>query len=265
MKNKIFLTRIIFAFVSLAVLFSCSSEKKAVKKERIIPAERLIVKLEANRRKIKTFYGSGKIIVNSPQVNSKFMFTVEFKKPDSLKITAFGPFGIDIAQLLLTNDFFNYYDAVSNVLYQGENNDKIIRKIFRMPIKAGELRNLLLGKVDFSAILHKEPSLYEFKDGDYSFVIDDPEKMFSRFYLINGDDLRLEKFELLKENNTMFNATFSKFKMVGNYSELFPFRIYVENPPNKAKFEIEYNSVKINRKLKNLKLVLPNDVKIKRL
>ncbi len=255
----------VFVLVLIAALFSCSSEEKIVRKKRIIPAERLTVKVEANRRKIKTFRGSGVITVNSKQINSKFNFSVEYIKPDSLKITAFGPFGIDIAQLLLTDEFFNYYDAVANVLYQGKNEEQIIERIFRVPLTQNELKNLMLGKADFSKVLRKNPAEYEFSSGVYSMKFTDETSGVTRFYRIDGKDLALLDFELTNsKNEKLLSASFSKFRKVKNLNEKFPFRIYVESKKNDAVFEIEYHSVKINEKLSDLRLLLPADVTIKK-
>ncbi len=247
-------------------LISCSSEKKIERKKQIIPAERLVVKLEANRRKIKTLYASGVLKVNSPQVNSKFNFTVEYKKPDSLKITAYGPFGIDIAQLLLTEDFFNYYDAVGNVLYQGSNDKRISQRIFRIPLGYDELKNLLMGKADFSAVLRKTPDFYALENGAYVLRFTDAESGTVRRYVVAESDLALESFEISNAGEEkIFTAEYSKFQKVKGYRELFPFRIYVESPKNNAELKIEYHSVKINGELNDLRLLLPSDVTVRKL
>ncbi len=255
--------RSILLFVVTFLMFSCSSEKKIVEQKKIIPAERLIVKLEANRRKIKYFSAQGNVTVNSPQINSKFSFTVDYKKPDSLKLTAFGPFGMDIAALLLTQDFFNYYDAVANVLYQGENKDKIVSKIFKVPVSSNELVNLIIGKADFENVLRKEPEKYELKNGKYFFRFHQGD--LTREFTVSADNFLLENYKIISATKgIIFSVTYSNFKNVKGLRELFPFRIYVESPKNKANFEIKYSKVKINSKLNDLRLLIPGDVKIKK-
>ncbi len=264
MAVKRFVTYGLLSFILLG-LFACSSEKKVTREERIIPAERLIVKLEANRRKIKTFVASGNITVNSPEINTKFNFTIEYKKPDSLKIVAFGPFGLDLASLLLTDDYFYYYDAIGNVLYKGENEKKIIERLFRIPISTNSLKSLMIGRADFSSVLRVRPQEYRLNGSEYEMKFVN-ENGASDFFRIARKDLNLLDFEILSnENGKILSVNYSNFKRVKNYSEYFPFKIYVESPPRKSQFVIEYHSVKINENLNDLRLTLPSDVKIRKL
>ncbi len=265
MKNKNFGLSILLLLFTFG-LISCSSEKEIARKEKVIPAERLVVKLEANRRKIKTFHATGVITVNSPQVNSKFNFSVDYKKPDSLKLTAFGPFGIEIAQLLLTEDFFNYYDALGNTLYQGSNGKQISQKIFRIPLGFNELKNLLLGKADFTAVLRKKPTRYALENGAYVLHFREPESGFERRYVILKNNLSLDNFEIVnKKNEKVFSVVYSKFKKAKGGREPFPYKIRVESQAKNSVLEIEYHTVKINGNINDLRLQLPNDVTIKKL
>ncbi|HMN23458.1 MAG TPA: hypothetical protein PKE38_03105, partial [Ignavibacteriaceae bacterium] len=49
----------------------------------LLPSERLTNKLEANRRKIKNFEGTGTIFVNSAQMDNSATFRIVLQKPDS--------------------------------------------------------------------------------------------------------------------------------------------------------------------------------------
>jgi len=87
------------------MLFNSCAPSKPTEKVRLMSADRLIKRLEANRRKVKTFNGNGSLMINSQSVNAKSSFEVMIKKPDSIKVSFFGPFGIDLAQVLITQNY----------------------------------------------------------------------------------------------------------------------------------------------------------------
>ena len=64
----------------------------------LLPSERLTNKLEANRRKIKSFEGTGTIFVNTPSMDNSATFRKILQKPDSIYLTIMGPFGSELAQ-----------------------------------------------------------------------------------------------------------------------------------------------------------------------
>ena len=105
----------------------------------ILSSERLINKLEVNRRRIKSFEGNGTILVKNSQMNNSASFRVVLQKPDSIYLTIFGPFGIELAQALVTKSNFIFYDALKNTAYEGKVDDEVLRDIFRIDLSFSEL------------------------------------------------------------------------------------------------------------------------------
>ena len=101
---------------------------KPLDEVEILPSERLINKLEANRRKIKNFEGIGILSIESEQYDNSASFRVVMQKPDSIYLTILGPFGIELAQALVTNENYIFYDALENKAYTGEVNEDIFLK-----------------------------------------------------------------------------------------------------------------------------------------
>ena len=139
MKNYV---RIIILFLS-AILLSKCVPSKPVYEEEVLPADRLVKKLEANRRKIKTFEGSGVLNVQSPNLEAKASFEIYLKKPDSLKLVIYGPFGIDLAQALVTDSEFIFHDVIKNVVYKGRSDNNLLKKIFHVDLTFSELIDAL--------------------------------------------------------------------------------------------------------------------------
>src|SRR5512147_1865335 len=102
-----------FALLTLGLLqlsFNGCIPSKPAEEVEILPSERLLKKLEANRRKIKELEGIGSISFKSPDLNTSSSFKVIFQKPDSVYLEIYGPFGIDLAQVLITSNDFSFYD-----------------------------------------------------------------------------------------------------------------------------------------------------------
>ena len=78
---------LVLFFTAALVITSCVPSKPVHDDEKILPADRLIKRLEANRRKIKTFQGTGILNINTPEINAKANFEVVLKKPDSVKVS----------------------------------------------------------------------------------------------------------------------------------------------------------------------------------
>ncbi len=152
---------IIFVFLSLLLIVSCSSEKEIVKTEKIIPANRLLKKLEGNRRKIKTFEGNGILNIKSEEFSGKTSFKIYIKKPDSIKISIYGPFGIDIAHGLFSKDKFEFYDVLKNRVIIGENSKDVLEKLFKVNLSFEDLIDAFAGAVNLTENLRKEPTDYE--------------------------------------------------------------------------------------------------------
>ncbi len=101
MKSLLLLT---LTFITSFILLSGCVPSKPTEEVEILPTDRLVNKLEANRRRIRTFEGNGTITIKSNEFNNSATFRVVLVKPDSLYISFIGPFGIEIAQALVTDN-----------------------------------------------------------------------------------------------------------------------------------------------------------------
>ena len=108
---------VLISFYLIILSISGCVPSKPTEEVEILPAERLVNKLEVNRRRIKTFEGSGTLYIKSPQLDNKASFQITLVKPDSIYLSIMGPFGIQLAQALVTNDNFIFYDALQNTAY----------------------------------------------------------------------------------------------------------------------------------------------------
>jgi outer membrane biogenesis lipoprotein LolB len=255
--------KILILLLSVGALFTSCSQKVAVRRTSVVPAERVIIKLEAKRRRIKTFSSIGTVYLRKGKQENKFNFEYKFKKPDSLYIAGIGPFGITVAEAIFTDESFNYYDAVNNVVYRGGNSEKIIEKIFGVPLTSGELRSLMMGFVNLSPELHKTPVKYSQDGSEYYLTFLDSTKNIFRNYLIEKDKMRLINFDVTnRENSKIINIHYYDFKPLKNGKFINPFEIKVEAKKERTVLDIKYKRINVNGVLGSMKFVIPNDAKL---
>lgn len=234
---------------------------KPIMQERTISPDRLIKRLEANRRKIKNFSGTGTISIKTSDLDTKSNFTIEIKKPDSVKVSFYGPFGIDLASALLTQEDFLFYDVINNTVYKGKQRPGIMKEILKINILYNDLIDLATGSINLTDKLQREPNSSESADDLLKLTYADSANGRTNSYLIQNDELEIRQyFQNNLKGKNLLDTKFSNFR---KYDEIpIPGEINFNDFTNNQKIKIEYRKVEINGEIGNLKLELPSDAKI---
>lgn len=248
---------------SLLIIFAISCvPSKPVYEEEVLPADRLVKRLEANRRKIKTFEGSGVLDIKSPKLDAKASFEIYLKKPDSLKLVIYGPFGIDIAQALVTNSEFTFYNALKNVVYKGRTDNFILKRIFHIDLSFSEMIDAFAGAVNLTDKLRLEPDEFKLSDKDYNLTYIDSLNGKQSEFVIQINNLAIKEYRLYKEPDILlFQGNYSDFEV--NNRVPIPYRNVIQNILENQKVIIDYRNINVNEKLNNLTLEIPSDARIK--
>lgn len=188
---------------------------KPTEKVELLPSERLTKKLEANRRKIKSFEGTGSIDINTPEVNTTASFKVVMQRPDSVYIEVYGPFGIELAQALVTSNNYSFYDAMHNTLYKGSSNSGILRKIFKVDMSFSDLTDAFVGAVNLTPKLTQDPANYEIVYDKYVLTYIDSLTQAKTKYTVDIRDLVVTNYQLFANTGSLIlEGNYSKFKIV---------------------------------------------------
>ena len=250
----------VIALLGVIVITSCSTEK-SVSSKKVIPADRLIRKLEGNRRTIKTFHGKGVLNIRSANFKGKTSFEISVKKPDSIKISIYGPFGIDLAHGLVTKRDFIFYDVLKNRVYTGENNNQGLKSIFKIDLTFNELIDAFAGAVNLTDKLRSEPNIYETEGDSYQLLYLDEKNNKKSRYEIDKENLAIVNYTVsTMMNDELFIGDYSKFKEFERVP--IPFVSTVINKVNNESIRIEYKFVEVNEDIESLAIRLPSDVKI---
>ncbi len=255
--------KIILAALAVIVLLQMSgcAPSKPTEEVRLISADRLIKRLEANRRKIKTFNGAGTLMIRSSSINAQSSFEVQIKKPDSIKVSFYGPFGIDLAQVLITQKNFQFYDIINNTLYRGALRKDIMKQLLKVDLPFEQVIDALTGSVNLTEELRREPDHYE-TDGElYILTYSDSTEKVNNIYLVRNSDFAVSRY--LIEDFT------GKKNLEGSYSNFnsieevpIPYKTILEDPKNNQWMKIEYKKIEANKPVDDFKLEIPTDTKI---
>lgn len=258
--KKITLRKILIQIFVITFLISCVPSKTAYR-EKILPADRLIKKLEANRRKIKTFQGTGTLNIKTPKTKAKAHFEVFLKKPDSLKFSIYGPFGIDLAQAVVSSNEFVFYDAIRNIIYKGRTDKNLLQKIFHIDLSFSEIIDAFAGAINLTDKLRLQPDNYNLKDNKYILSYIDSSSAKKSIFEIITNNLAIKKYKLFSpKGKLLFESKYSEFKIFNHVA--IPFSTIVENKNQKRKVHITYYNINVNKEISNLTIEIPTDAKI---
>jgi outer membrane lipoprotein-sorting protein len=257
--KKIFL--LFFILLNLAVILPGCVPSKPTEEVEILPSERLISRLEANRRRIRNFEGSGTIHIKSNKFNDNASFNVVLMKPDSIYLTIMGPFGIELAQALVTKEKFIFYDALQNTAYTGESNDQILRDIFKIDLSFNDLIDAFIGSVNLTEKLYKQPTEYNVDYDKYVITYVDSLTQESTQYKVDIRELGITNFEIKDPNGDLaLEGKYSQFGLLDNVAV--PYHIEVTNKKENQVVSIDYKSMHANQNDIYIDFKLPEDATV---
>ncbi|MCX6152295.1 MAG: DUF4292 domain-containing protein [Ignavibacteriales bacterium] len=254
-KSTFFLSVVIIVLVSF--ISGCIPSKPSESVE-ILPSERLIKKLEANRRKVKNFEGVGSIGISTAEINTTVSFKVILQKPDSVYIEMYGPFGIDLAQAVITSTNFAFYDVMHNILYKGSNDNDVLKRIFKVDLTFGELMDMFVGAVNLTPKLSKEPDNYAIEYDKYILTYLDSDSGRKNKYFIDVRELSITDYQLLDGSDKILaEGNYSKFNTQEGLA--IPYIIQIQRIAENEKVNIEYRKIVVNKNSVKIHLNIPDD------
>lgn len=258
--KKLSLIALAFIIVILPLIINGCIPSKPTEEVEILPSERLLKRLEANRRKIKNFEAFGTISINSPDINADASIKVVLQKPDSLYFEIYGPFGIDLAQAVITKESFMFYDIMNNKVYRGMNNSDALKNIFKIEITFDDLLEALTGAVNLTPKLSHEPTDYNVVYDKYILTYDDSSDVITR-YFVDIRNLVITEYQLLdREENVFLNGLFSNFQQREGIPV--PFNTNVKYHERNQSIKLEYRRAEVNKKSVKLTMNIPADAEV---
>ena len=257
---KFLLLFLLISIISPLFFLSCVPSKPLDDVE-FLPSERLINRLEANRRKIRNFEGVGIIKIESDLYNNSASFRVVMQKPDSIYFIIMGPFGIEMAQAVVTKDEFIFYDAMQNTAYKGLISDEVLKNIFKINLSFGDVLDAFVGSVNLTQNLYKQPDEYNIDYDNYVLTYNDPSKNTTTTYRVDVRELSITNYSIKTADGSIdMEGKYSKFELVESVAV--PFSIEVVNKAENQKVHITYRDIVANQSGIHIDFVLPEDASV---
>jgi outer membrane lipoprotein-sorting protein len=258
---KLLLSLISCVFIFSIFIISGCIPSKPTEEVEILPTERLMTKLEANRRRIKTFEGNGTITIKSNDFNNSATFRIVLVKPDSIYLTITGPFGIELAQALVTRKDFIFYDALQNTAYKGLQSSDILRQIFKIDLSFNDIMDAFIGSVNLTNNLYKSPNKYQVIYDKYMLTYRDSVTENISEYEVDIRNLGILHY-LLKnsDGNDLLEGKYSNFELLETVA--IPAKIEVMNRKQNENVVIDYKAMSVNKKNIYIDFKLPDDASI---
>lgn len=247
--------------VFLMLFFWGCVPSKPIDEVEILPSERLINKLEANRRKIYNFEGVGILKIKSDIYDNSANFRVVMEKPDSIYLTILGPFGIELAQALVTNQNYIFYDALENKAYVGKMTDEVLKNIFKIDLSFNDLLDAFVGSVNLTNNLYKQPDNYEVDEDKYVLTYVDSANNVTTVYKVDIRELGITDYYLKSnDGNVLIEGKYSDFEQLQSVSV--PFAIEIINKAANQQLNIDYKNIVANRRGVSIDFTIPDDAEI---
>ena len=253
---------LVLVLVNLLILVTACVPSQPTEEFELLPSERLTNKLEANRRKIKSFEGNGTIFVYSSLTGeNSASFRLILQKPVSIYLTILGPFGIELAQALVTKQRFTFYDALQNTAYIGDVNSNALQSIFRINLSFEDLLDAFIGSVNLTNNLYRAPDDYKVENEKYVLTYFDSVRTNKSIYKVDVRQLGITDYQLFDLDETLIlHGKYSDFELLESVAV--PYKIGIENILDEQKINIEYKKISVNKKNILIDFKLPDDVTV---
>ncbi|MCX7875848.1 MAG: DUF4292 domain-containing protein [Melioribacteraceae bacterium] len=255
--------KIIILFIStfiISLFYSCSATK-SIEEIESPSAERIVKRIEANRRKIKTFAGTGTISVFTNELNTKSNFKVEIKKPDSLKIVFYGPFGIELASALITQKDFAFIDMINNNVLKGKSNSQTIKNVLKVNFPQDEIVDAATGFVNLTNKISLVPLISKLNENNYELIYPDSINNKKTKIYLDLESMKMNKYLITNFNDKIiYQAEYDQFRKIDD--SIIPFNIEIQDLLNNQKMKIEYRKVEINKLNDKLRIEVPDDASV---
>ncbi|MFO7446934.1 MAG: DUF4292 domain-containing protein [Ignavibacteriaceae bacterium] len=251
---------IVLTLSNFALLYYGCVPSKPTDDVEILPSERLINKLEANRRRIRTFEGNGTISIKSNQLNNSASFRIVVSKPDSIYLVIMGPFGIELAKAVVTKENFSFYDALQNTVYEGESSDEVLREIFKINLAFNDLLDAFVGSVNLTEKLYTTPTTYEVVYDHYILTYIDSVTNVQTKYKVDVRELGITDFMLSDNAGDVLEGKYSKFSLLEGVAV--PYHIQVKNKRDNQMVVIDYRKMDANKRDIYIDFEIPEDAAV---
>lgn len=205
---------------------------------------------------IHTFSTTGYGSFETRQGNYTASFSMSIQRPSSATVSLYGPFGIKVAQVRLTNDTLLVYNSIRNEVFMGKPTSTNIRNLLMIASNGTSFTDLLLDLMVPTGNLENAQSSMHFDGRTVRFTYvsrDTVEK-----YIVDGKFMRTKDYERIVDGETVMRIQYSDFKTIGRIS--FPRSVSFEDLRHGVSAKLYYQDAALNDK-ESVEFSIPSDAK----
>lgn len=253
-KKKNIGLRSVFLLAAL-IFYSCSASDSS--KNSDMSFEDIKVRVNESSERLLSLDAEGEISIDSPELSNTGSITVSINKPDSIFTKLEGPFGIDVADLLITRKDFIYYNVRDNKVIRGVSSPSNLRYIMKVNVSFDELINAFSGKYTFTDDDYEDAKVST-EGNDYVVSLKSGKE--SRIFRIDKKSFFVTKIGTYDEKgNTKIEIIYENFyEKDGIY---FPKNISISRPAESQNIWLTYYSEQFNKNKLTYKLKIPKSAK----
>lgn len=166
---------IICSTIVVMMVSGCTTER--IRREMTLTPQQVLAEVNGRAQAMRTIQGEGTITIESQEGSHTVSFEVYLKKPDSVRVEFQGPFGLQIATLMVTPDSFLLYDRRENIAIKGIPRGESIQSLFKLNLEYEEIMDAFTGNF---LVNSQSDSLLKFAIHNGEYV----------FHYLNGDEVR---------------------------------------------------------------------------
>ena len=245
-------------FCSSLIVYSCAGSQNNIDVD--ITIEELKQQVNTNSSKIKSLKAEGTIDIETPDMSNSGTITVNLLKPDSLYTKLEGPFGIDVADIILTRKSFIYYNVMDNRVIKGPSSPLNVGAIMRIKLDFDDIINGFSGTFFFTDVTSDNSELKS--DGNKYLLItkDDISKEIKKYW-IDSDDFYITKYVITDYNKKiLLEMEYLEY----NYRDgiYFPNRIAISRPQENTYIWLDYTIKTFNSTDLIFKFKIPSSAEV---
>jgi outer membrane lipoprotein-sorting protein len=221
-----------------------------------VTAQSVSEEIQSQSRSIHYFSTSGYGSFETKQGAYTARFEMSIHRPSSAVVSLYGPFGIKVAQVRLTDDTLIVYNSIRNEVFIGKPTAANLRNFLMIASDGTSFTDLLL---DLMAPAGRTADTREARNLDgntVSFIYTDQDTV--ETYMVDGEYMRTSGYEKSVDGETVLKIKYSDFKSVGNV--FIPRSISFEDLQHGVSAKLYYQDTAVNQK-ESVEFSVPSDAK----
>ncbi len=229
----------IFCFI----LAGCAGSSRTLQVEAGMKPETIYLQVAENYRRLQTFRGLGKLIIDSPQNQVVASATVLTRQPDSMFVKAEGMFGVDAGFFFADRKRFESYSPFENTYFFGEAGQLRRLVLFQVEVTYDEMLSGIVG-----AILPPLDSTFAMTAEDEALRLDGRRGEWQMSFWIDRERGVVTKAEQRDREGKLYSRqTFRRFRKANGI--WLPQWLQLDRPGQRERFTIYYDRVQVNGKI----------------